>query len=153
MKSLNRCCCLLVAILLLLCTVDVVYAAVGSYIVEAGQEVVCRISVASGDKVHFSFVSAGEASNMLSFSVVFPNSTVKDFVVAGQGASSFVSDVDGTCEVHFSNGDSSQAIVVTLTYDVEHFIFGMPPILFLLILITVLLLAIVAGYVILGKYS
>jgi hypothetical protein len=153
MTPLRRCFCLFVAGLILFGTVGVVFASVQSYTVGAGQEVVCKISVSSGDKVHFSFVTAGDESNMLSFSVVFPNSSSKDFGKVGQCSSSFVSNVKGSCDLHFVNNDSSQAVVVTVSYEVEHFIFGMPQMLFLLALITVLLLAVVAGYVIMGKYS
>ena len=43
--------------------------------------------------------------------------------------------------------------MVTLNYNIEHYYFDIPEIPFLLIVIAILLLCVVAGYIIMGKYS
>ena len=133
--------------------VGIVHAKTESFNIEAGKEFVCKINVASKDKVQLTFVTTGQASGNLSFSMVFPNSTLINLGTVGQYSNSFTSDAEGTCELHFDNSNSSETTLVTLNYEVEHYILGMPQMIFVLVAIAVLLLVIVAGYIILGKYS
>jgi hypothetical protein len=55
--------------------------------------------------------------------------------------------------MHFDNRNSSSSKLVTLNYEVEHYYFGIPSVLFIVVAITVLLVCVVAGYIIMGKYS
>ena len=145
--------CLFVILALLVSSVNTVYATIASDRIEPGKEIAYKIPVEAGDRVEFSFVSTGNAPGMLDFSVVYPNSTIKDWEQTGQYSTGFTAETAGTCELHFKNNDQSEVTLVTLNYNVEHLILGMPQMMFVLVAITVLLLAVVAGYIIMGKYS
>ena len=153
MLPMRRLCCLLFILALLVGSIGIVYAKTESLNIEAGKEFVCKINVASKDKVQLTFVTAGQGSGNLSFSIAFPNSTVISLGEVGQYSTSFTSDAEGTYELHFDNSNSSETTLVTLNYEVEHYILGMPQMIFVLVAIAVLLLVIVTGYIILGKYS
>jgi hypothetical protein len=85
--------------------------------------------------------------------MILPNGTTSDHGEISQCTTEFFTDVKGECQLHFDNSNSSNAQLVTLNYDVEHFIFGIPQMIFLLIAIAVLLLLVAAGYIIMGKYG
>jgi hypothetical protein len=133
--------------------VGIVWAKTENLNIEAGKEYVCKIDVAKDDRVRLTFVTAGQTSSSLRFSIVYPNSTAINLGEVGQYATSFTSDTAGTCELTFDNAYSSESAIVALNYEVEHDILGIPQMIFVLAAIAVLLMFIVAGYVILGKYS
>ncbi len=130
----------------------IVRATTESLSIDAGEEAVCKINVASTDRVQLTFVTTGQASGNLSFSIVFPNSTVVNLGDLDQYSTRFTSNVKGTCELHFDNTNSSESALVALNYDVEHYILGIPEMIFVLAAIAVLLMVIVSGYIIMGKY-
>jgi hypothetical protein len=145
--------CLLLILCLLVGAIGVVSATTQGLNVEAGKEFVYKINVAQKDVVHLSFVATGQADGNLSFSTAFPNSTVIDFGELDQYSTIFTSDIAGKCELHFDNINSSEVAFVALNYNIDHFIFGLPEMIFLLIAIAVLLMTIVTGYIIMNKYS
>lgn len=53
--------------------------------------------------------------------------------------------------MHFSNTDSLEDKLVTLDYEIEHYIFGMPQMLFLAIIIVLVCIAAVAAFILMGK--
>ena len=55
--------------------------------------------------------------------------------------------------MRFDNTNSSESAFVALNYNVEHYILGVPMMIFVLLAIAVLLMVIVSGYIIMGKYS
>ena len=118
-----------------------------------GRKCICKINVASQDRVQLTFVTTGQASSNLSFSIVFPNSTVVSLGELDQYSTRFTSNVQGTCTLHFDNTNSSESEFVALNYNIEHYIFGIPEMIFVLVAIAVLLMVIVSGYIIMGKYS
>jgi hypothetical protein len=146
-------CWLLLILCLSIGAMGIVYATTLSLNVEAGKEIVCKINVASDDRVQLTFVTTGQASSHLCFSMVLPNSTVISLGEVDQYSTSFTSNATGTCELHFDNTNSSETTFVALNYNVEHYILGMPQMIFILATITILLMVIVTGYIILGKYS
>jgi hypothetical protein len=151
--AMRRFCCLLLILCLCVGIIGIAQATTQSINVEAGKERICKIDVAPNDRVQFTFSTIGQASNHLSFSIVFPNSTATSIGEVDKYSSSFTSNVKGICELHFDNTNSNELVFVALNYEVEHYIFGMPQMVFVLVAIVVLLLIIVAGYFILGKYS
>ena len=153
MMQMRRLCCLLLILCLLIGAVGIVHATTESFNVDAGKEFVCKIDVASGDRVQLTFVTTGQASIDLRFSLVFPNSTVISVGEVSQYSTSFTSDAGGTCELHFDNSNSSDPVFVAFNYEVDHYILGMPEMIFVLVAIAVLLMVIVTGYIIMGKYS
>jgi hypothetical protein len=145
--------CLLVVIGLIISLPSVVQAAVESFSVQAGEELVRAVDVAVEDRVQISFTVLGQNPDTLHFWMLFPNGTIMDYGETSQNTILFASDVQGRCELHFDNSNSSGTQLVTLNSEIEHYYFGIPQIPFILIVITVFLLVIVAGYIIMGKYA
>ena len=148
----RKLCCLLLILCLFVGAIGIVHAATEGFNVAAGQDFVCKIDVSSGDRVQLSFFTTGQESSDLCFSLVFPNSTVISVGDVGQYSTSFTSNVGGTCELNFDN-NSSAPVYVALNYEVDHYILGMPEMIFVLAAIVVLLMVIVAGYFIMSKHS
>jgi len=148
----RKLCCLLLILCLFVGAIGIVHAATEGFNVAAGQDFVCKIDVSSGDRVQLSFFTTGQESSDLCFSLVFPNSTVISVGDVGQYSTSFTSNVGGTCELNFDN-NSSAPVYVALNYEVDHYILGMPEMIFVLAAIVVLLMVIVAGYIIMSKHS
>jgi hypothetical protein len=147
----------LVYLLLILCfsisAIGIVRANAGSFNLAPGNQTVCEIPVSSGDRVQLTFTAVGDNSNSLLFWIVFPNSTVTNFGNVDQYSASFTSNVGGTCKLYFNNTSSSETILVALNYEVDHYILGIPEMIFVLAVIVVLLMAFVSGYIIMSKYK
>ena len=152
MMSIRKLGCLLLILCLFVGAIGIVHAATEGFNVEAGQDFVCKIDVSAGDRVQLSFFTTGQESSVLCFSLVFPNSTVISVGDVGQYSTSFTSNVGGTCELQFDN-NSTAPVYVALNYEVDHYILGMPEMIFVLAAIVVLLMVIVAGYIIMSKHS
>jgi len=152
MMSIRKLGCLLLILCLFVGAIGIVHAATEGFNVEAGQDFVCKIDVSAGDRVQLSFFTTGQESSDLCFSLVLPNSTVINVDDVGQYSTSFTSNVGGTCELNFDN-NSSAPVFVALNYEVDHYILGMPEMIFVLAAIVVLLMVIVAGYFIMSKHS
>jgi hypothetical protein len=129
------------------------YAATESITVEAGKEVSRTINLAAGDRTSITFTVTGPIPSTLHFYVVLPNGTTVNYGEANQLTTNFFTDVKGECQLNFDNSNTSDSQLVTLNYDVEHFILGIPQLVFLLVAIAALLLVVVAGYIIMGKYG
>ncbi len=153
MKQFNRFVCLLLVFILLITIAGTVQAATESLNVQAGKDLVRKIGMSTEDHIQIDFTVLSQSPSSMRFWIVFPNGTTRDYEQSSSYNISFVSDVQGECELHFDNTNSSNAQLVTLNYEIEHYYFGIPEIPFLIIVIAVLLLCIVAGYVIMGKYS
>ena len=153
MMPIRKLCDLLLILCVIICPLGIVHATTESLNIEAGKEIVCKIDVAAEDRVQLTFVTTGQASSNLSFSIMFPNSTLSSLGVLDQYSTKFTSHVKGTCELHFDNTNSSESAFVALNYNLEHYILGIPEMIFVLAAIAVLLMVIVSGYIIMGKYS
>lgn len=153
MKQFNRFVCLLLVFILLITIAGTVQAATESLNVQAGKDLVRKIDMSTEDHIQIDFTVLSQSPSSMRFWIIFPNGTTRDYEQSSSYNISFVSDVQGECELHFDNTNSSNAQLVTLNYEIEHYYFGIPEIPFLIIVIAVLLLCIVAGYVIMGKYS
>jgi len=149
----RRFCCFLLILCLCICTIGIAQATTQSINVEAGKERICKIDLAPNDRVQFTFSTIGQESNHLSFSIIFPNSTVTNIGEVNKYSASFTSDVKGICELHFDNTNSNELVFVALNYEIGHYILGMPEMVFVLVAIVVLLMVVVTGYLILGKYA
>ena len=143
---------ILIILALLTVLIGLGQAMTTSFTVKGGEEVTHPISLAAEDRVliQFSavaFSAVGEASNTVHFSIVFPNETVRDFGEIGQTSFSFVCDVEGEYTLHFVNNDQTAEKRVTLNYEIDHYIFGIPQMLFMVILIVVVSMAGVAVFI------
>ncbi len=150
MKPKKKLCYFLLGLSLSIGFIGIVNATTESLNVDAGKDIVCKIDLASEDRVHLTFVTTGQTS---CFSIVFPNSTVLNLGNVDQYSTIFTSNAAGTCELHFDNTNSTEASLVAINYGVEHYILGMPEMIFILVAIAVLLMVIITGYVVMGKYA
>jgi hypothetical protein len=142
----------LIIIALLAVLIGLGQAMTTNFTVKGGEEITHPISLATEDRVliQFSAVASsavGEASNTVHFSIVFPNGTVRDFGEVGQTSFSFVCDVEGEYTLHFVNNDQTVEKSVTLNYEIDHYIFGIPQMLFMVILIAVVSMVGVAVFI------
>ena len=153
MKLFNRLVYLFALSILLIAMIDTVQAATESLNVKAGKELVRKISISAEDHIRIAFTLLSPSSGSMRFWIIFPNGTRGDDMKSSNYDINFVSDVQGECEMHFDNTDTLDAQLVTLNYEIEHYYFGIPEIPFLLIVIVILLLCIVTGYIIMGKYA
>ena len=155
-KRASKSICALIFILVI-SLLSTVQAAAESLTINAGKEVNRSIELGSEDRIHLTcnvrVVGIAQSLNNFQFWVIFPNATTRDYGATAQTSISFISDIKGNLELHFDNSNSSDAKLVTLNYDIEHYIFGIPQIPFLLIAVAVFLVCIAAGYIIMGKYS
>jgi hypothetical protein len=145
--------CFLMVFTLLITMTTTVQAATESLNVQAGEDLIRELSLSAGDHLRISFTVLSQSPSSFRFWIVFPNGTTRDYKESSNYNISFASDEQGACELHFDNTNSSNAQLVTLNYETEHYYFGIPEIPFLIIVIGILLLCIVAGYVVMGKYS
>ena len=154
MRVINKIIWTLVIVILMIGVLGTAQASMESITIQGGKETVRTIDVASGDTVFITFKTVGEQTfSTVDFWVIFPNSTNQDFGQVSQYTISFESQTDGKCEMHFDNSNSTESILVTLDYSIDRYYFGLPQWIFLLIVIGIFLLAIVMGYIIMGKYS
>jgi len=149
----RRLSCLLLILCFSISLIGIVHANAGSFTLGPGNQTVCDIAVSSGDRVQMTFTITGDDSNSMLSWIVFPNSTVTNLGDVGQYTASFKSNVPGNCELHFNNTSTSETVLVTLNYEVDHYILGVPEMIFVLAVIVVLLMVFVSGYIITCKYS
>ena len=120
--------------------------------VEGGEEVTYPINIIDEDRVLIQFSAVGrEDSSTLHFSIAFPNETVRDFGEVGKASYSFVCDVEGEYTLHFVNNDQTISKLVTLNYEIDHYIFGIPQMFFMVLIIVLACIGGVVAYVLLGK--
>jgi hypothetical protein len=122
-------------------------ATIASLTVKAGEEVTQPIDLIAEDRVLIQYKVVGGKVTAMQFSITFPNGTVRDFGGSGDFSYSFICDVEGEYMLHFVNTDQQENLLVTLDYEVQHYIFGMPQMLFMVILIAVVSLAGVAVFI------
>jgi hypothetical protein len=142
---------LLITALILIAT-QLAEATTTNFTVQGGGEQTRPISLAVEDHVLIKFSVVGSSDSTLHFSMTYPNGTSKDFdTVGGYFYYSFVCDAEGQYVLHFSNAGSNVDKLVTLDYEVEHYIFGIPQMLFLAMIIAVVCVAAVAAFILMGK--
>ena len=117
------------------------------FTVQGGDEQTHPINLIAEDRVLIQYKLVGENVSALRFSINFPNGTVRDFDVPGDFSYSFICDFEGEHVLHFVNTDQTKEIQVTLDYEVQHYIFGIPQMLFMVILIAVVSMIGVAVFI------
>ncbi|MGQ9625071.1 MAG: emp24/gp25L/p24 family protein [Candidatus Bathycorpusculaceae bacterium] len=130
---------------------QLVMAAAVSFTVHGGEEVTKNLKLVVEDHVLIKFTVVGSPDNSLHFSLICPNGTVRDFGKKGDFRYSFVCNLEGEYLLHFSNIDSSGDKLVTLECEVEHYILGIPQMLFLTMVIVLVCVAALAAFVLMGK--
>jgi hypothetical protein len=126
------------------------HATTAQFTVKAGGEVTHPINLIVDDRVLIQYNVIGaiaDTPHKLLFSIGFPNSTVKDFGASGAFSYSFVCDAEGEYTLNFTNTDQTESKLVTLNYEIDHYILGMPQMLFMVILIAVVSMVGVAVFI------
>jgi len=95
--------------------------------------------------------SSASPENAIHLYLACPNGTEKDFGNVGDFHYTFICDVEGDYILRFSNIGSFVDKLVTLDYEVEHYIFGIPQMLFLTIIIAIICIIAVAIFILLSK--
>jgi hypothetical protein len=130
------------------------HATTTNFTLKGGGELTHPINLIANDRVliQCKVISAlADTSNTVQFSINFPNGTVKDFGEKGDFSYSFVCDAGGEYMLNFTNNDQTENKLVTLNYEIDHYIFGMPQMLFMVILIAVVSVIGVAVFIGLSK--
>jgi hypothetical protein len=148
----NKLVCLLLVTISLLIFVQVADAATMSFWVNKGQTETRSISLEVDDHVLIEFTVTGHGENALDFYLADPEGNMKvGYNSTGSVHYSFVCDRAGEYILHFSNTDSNENSFVTLNYEVEHYIFGIPQMLFLAIIVVLVCVGAVAVFILMGK--
>ena len=119
--------------------------------VPKGEEWTQSLTLAVDDRVTITFTVVGQIESSLHFYITYPNGTMRDFGEQGHLEHRFICVAEGECLLHFDNRDPTEDKLVTLNYEVRHYLFGMPQMLFLAMVIVLLLLAAVAAFALMGK--
>lgn len=121
--------------------------------VKGGGELSHPINLVAEDRVLIQFKVVGVVGtvNAVGFAMIFPNATVRDFGESGDFSYSFVCDAEGEYQLNFTNNDQTESKLVTLNYEINHYVFGMPQMLFMVILIAVVSVVGVAVFIGLSK--
>jgi len=123
-----------------------------SITVPKGEEITKSISLVAEDRVLVKFTVVGQTASTLDFYITDPNGDVQvEYSRVGTVSYPFVCDEAGEYVLHFSNTDTSEDKLVTLNYEIQHYIFGIPQMLFLTIIIVLVSVAAVATFILMGK--
>ena len=149
MAKLRKTCCTSIVILVLTAFfVGIGEAATLSISLKQGEEVIQPISLVVEDRVLIQVkVIGASSSSRIQFSMACPNGTVQNFGEVVDFTTGFVCDLEGEYRLNFTNTDQSENILVTLNYNIDHFIFGIPQTLFLVLLIGVVSVVSVAVFI------
>jgi hypothetical protein len=138
---------------MMLLFVPTVRATAESFTVQAGQEQIRYLSLAADDHVQIRFTVIGQATNVLDFYITDPQGNVmENFGTTGNLNYAFVCTQEGEYRLHFSNVASAEDKLVSLDYEVTHYIFGMQQNLFLALIVVGICVAMVAVFVLMSKH-
>ena len=141
-----------IGLILIMSFVSPLWATTLSINLPAGEQTDHTLSLRLDDHVRIKFNVLGTESSYVDFSLVFPNSTELNFGEVGVFNYNFVCDVKGEYKMCFVNNDLAENKLVTLNYDVESYMFGLPQTQFLVIFIAVVCVMMVAFYSILSPH-
>jgi multisubunit Na+/H+ antiporter MnhC subunit len=145
--------CSLLAAAIFLLLVPTVRATAESFTVPAGQEETKTLSLVVEDHVQIRFTVTGKATNLLDFYITGPQGNVMvTFGATGNVNYAFVCSQEGEYRLHFSNVASAEDKLVSLDYEVQHYIFGMQQTLFLTLIVVGICVAAVAVFILMSKH-
>jgi hypothetical protein len=124
------------------------------FTVDPESEVTKTLNLQKDDRVTIGFTIVGQTTSALNFSVTDPNGdTIKKYDTVGQKSFSLHATTAGVYILHFDNSQSLEEKMVTLNYDIQHYILGIPQTLFYVLVIAVISVIAIAFFVLLGKGS
>jgi hypothetical protein len=128
------------------------WASTLSITVPAGEQVDQIMNLKVDDHVRIQLNVLGADKSYISFSLVYPDSTEINFGEVGVFNYNFISHIKGEYKMCFVNNDLTENKLVTLNYEVESYMFGMPQTQFLIIFIAVICVMMVAFYSLLSPH-
>jgi hypothetical protein len=130
-----------------------VRATTESFTVPAGEDETKLLNLTTGDHVQIRFTVNGGTTNMLNFYITDPYGNIwEGFGSVGSLDYSFVCSHGGEYTLHFSNAASAEDKLVSLDYEVDHYVLGMPQMLFLTIIVLVICMVAVAVFILMSKH-
>jgi hypothetical protein len=138
--------CVLVGLVSITYFVAPLWATTLSLTVPAGEHADQLMDLKLDDHVKIHLTVLGAESSYVSFSLVYPNSTEVTYGEVSSFNHEFICDTKGEHRMRFVNNDLTENKLVTLNYDIESYMFGMPQTQFLLIFIAVVCVMMVACY-------
>lgn len=145
--------CSLLAATIVLLLIPAGRATAESFTVRAGQEEIKSLSLATDDHVQVKFTVTGQTMNLLDFYITDPKGNMlATFGTTGNVNYAFVCSQEGEYGLHFSNVASGEDKLVSLDYEVQHYVFGMEQMLFLTLIIVGICVAATAVFIIMSKH-
>jgi hypothetical protein len=145
--------CLLLAAWIILLLVLTVRATTESFTVPAGVDETRLLNLTTGDHVQIRFTVTGGTTNMLNFYITDPYGNVFEaFGSVGSVGYSFICSHGGEYTLHFSNAASAEDKLVSLDYEVDHYVLGMPQMLFLTLIVLGICMVAVAAFILMSKH-
>jgi multisubunit Na+/H+ antiporter MnhC subunit len=143
----------LLATTIVLLFAPTVRATAESFTVRAGQEEIRSLSLAADDHVQVRFTVTAQGVSVLDFYITDPHGNImKDFGATGDLNYAFVCSQEGEHKLHFSNVASAEDKLVSLDYEVQHYIFGMQQNLFLTLIVVGICVAAIAVFILMSKH-
>jgi len=141
-----------IATLIVIFTIPV-RATTMSFTVPAGQDITRTMTLVTDDHVTIEFAVTGQTTSTLDFYIIDTNGTVtQSYPHIGNVNIDFVCSDAGNYTMHFSNIGSTEDKLVSLDYEIQHYIFGMPEMQFMTILIATLCLLMAAVFIAVGRH-
>jgi multisubunit Na+/H+ antiporter MnhC subunit len=142
------------AAMMVLLLIPMARATAESFTVRAGQEEIRHLTLAAEDHVQIRFVVTGQAANALSFYITEPDGNVfANFGDTGNLNYAFVCPKKGEYTLHFYSAASTEDTLVSLDCEIQHYILGMPQMLFLTLIVVGLCVAAVAIFILMSKHA
>jgi len=142
---------LLIIAALLLASIGFAQATTMYFTVKAGETTTQPVTLAEEDRVLIQYKVVSGTVNTMHFSMTFPNATVKDFGNSGDFLYRFTCDAEGEYKLVFNNTEGADGVQLTLNYEIDHYILGIPQMLFMVLLIAGVSLVGVAVFIGLSK--
>ena len=122
-----------------------------SVTVSGGEEISQNIGLEVDDQLVIQFKVIGQKNSLISFSITYPNSTQISYGEISEYSQTLLCDETGEYTLNFINNDVSESKLVSLNYNVEHYVFGIPKLFFFAIIIAVICLTMIAAIAYMGK--
>ncbi len=138
---------LIIVIFVALC--QPVMATTLQFNISAGNEKIETLQLTKEDHVAIKI----DATGLIDFTLTDPRGNAKIFEGTAHVDYSFVCNDEGKYTLRFSNVGSIEDRLVTVDYEVQHYIFGIPQMLFLTLVIVLFCMAAVAVFVMMSRPS
>ena len=152
MKFLNKFVqCILLFLLSISLLIGLVQSLTESISIKPDSEVNQTLYLLSEDRVLLQIKILKDTSDGFSSALILPNGTVIEFGEANNIDYRFICEIEGEYILKFVNSDKQNDKLVTLNYEIQNYVFGIPKMLFLTLIIVGICLVGVVIFVFLGK--